>query len=477
MIKLNKSGKVDGGLGKVFIVRNFEGLKEFESVFTAREKEFLTEKDGKDAVLSFSSVNEIKEVIYTGEDCDFETYEKVRRYAVKVYKNIAAHKHTAFQLINLTGDKEFTKAFVEGFWLYDYRFLKYFTKEKEDKESKFESISVVDNELSDSELTKVYNVIQAVYKTRDLVNEPSMYLTATELANQIKLMGEDAGFSVEIFEKSKIEALKMGGLLAVNRGSQEPPTFTILEWKPEGHKNDKPLVFVGKGVVFDTGGLNLKPGNYMEGMQADMAGAAAVAGSIYGIAKNKLPVWVIGLVPATDNRPGEKAYAPQDVITMHNGMTVEVLNTDAEGRMILADALSYASKYDPQLVIDLATLTGAAARAIGRYGIVAMHNEESACDFDKLAEAGEKTSERVVEFPFWDDYNELLKSNVADIKNIGGVEAGAITAGKFLEHFTSYPYIHLDIAGPAYIDKNFHYMKTGGTGIGVRLLNEFAENF
>jgi leucyl aminopeptidase len=204
-------------------------------------------------------------------------------------------------------------------------------------------------------------------------------------------------------------------------------------------------------------------------------GAAAVAATIKAIAEAKLPVYVIGLIPATDNRPGQKAYAPQDVITMHNGMTVEVLNTDAEGRMILADALSYAKQYKPRLVIDLATLTGAAWAAIGQYGIVGMGNAFRET-FDRLKESGQNTYERIVEFPFWDEYGELLKSDVADLKNIGGKVAGAITAGKFLEHFTDYKYIHLDIAGPAYIPSTDSYRGKNGTGVGVRLLFDYFKN-
>ncbi|MDX5404795.1 MAG: peptidase M17, partial [Bacteroidota bacterium] len=188
-----------------------------------------------------------------------------------------------------------------------------------------------------------------------------------------------------------------------------------------------------------------------------------------------LPYHVIGLVPATDNRPGGNAITPGDVVTMFNGKTVEILNTDAEGRMILADALAYAQKDDPEVVIDLATLTGAAARAVGKWGIVAM-GKYSRPVFEKLTQSGEMTYERVVEFPFWEEYDDLLKSDIADLKNIGGAEGGAITAGKFLANFTNYPYIHLDIAGPAFIDSNEGYRRKGATGVGVRLLYDFIKN-
>jgi leucyl aminopeptidase len=296
-----------------------------------------------------------------------------------------------------------------------------------------------------------------------------------KFAEEMKEKCESAGAKVEVFNKSKIESLKMGGLLAVNKGSIDPPTFTIMEWKPEDAINEKPYIFVGKGVVYDTGGLSLKPTNFMDTMKADMGGGAAVAGAMYAIAKNKLPVHVIGLVPATDNRPDGNAYAPGDVVHMHDGSTVEVLNTDAEGRMILADALSFAKQYDPELVVDAATLTGAAARAIGPQAMVGM-NAKADKEFETLSRAGLLVHERVVEFPFWDEYKDLLKSEVADLKNIGGAEAGAITAGKFLEHFTDYPYIHLDIAAPAFLDKRGGYRGIGGTGVGVRLFYEFIKS-
>lgn len=285
-------------------------------------------------------------------------------------------------------------------------------------------------------------------------------------------MGTTSGARVEVMGKKKIESLKMGGLLAVNKGSIDPPTFTIMEWKPIEPVNDKPYVLVGKGVVYDTGGLNIKTGSYMENMKSDMGGAATMASALYAIARLRLNVHVIALLPATDNRPDGNAYVSGDVITMHSGLTVEVINTDAEGRMILADALSYAKKYDPKLVIDAATLTGAAARAIGKYGIVAMESGATR-PMSRLKEAGENVYERIAEFPFWEEYGELIKSNIADIKNTGGMEAGMITAGKFLEKFTDYPFIHLDIAGPAFFDKKENYHPAGGTGIGVRLLVEY----
>jgi leucyl aminopeptidase len=242
-----------------------------------------------------------------------------------------------------------------------------------------------------------------------------------------------------------------------------------MEYKPAKAKNKKPYVLVGKGVVYDTGGLSLKPtANSMDMMKCDMAGAAAVGCALYAIAKAKLDVHVIGLVPATDNRPGFNAFAPGDIITMMDGSTVEMLNSDAEGRMILADALHYAKRYKPELTIDIATLTGAAMAAIGNFAIVGMGTAAEK-QKEAIKQSGLNVFERIAEFPFWDEYADLIKSDIADQKNLGGPLAGAITAGKFLEKFTDYPYYHLDIAGPAFIPAKDGYRAKGGTGVGVRL--------
>jgi leucyl aminopeptidase len=269
--------------------------------------------------------------------------------------------------------------------------------------------------------------------------------------------------------------LNMGGLLAVNKGSLDPPTFTIMEWKPKNAVNKKPIVLVGKGVVYDTGGLSLKPTpSSMDHMKCDMAGAAAVAGAITAVAKQQLPAYVVGLIPSTDNRPGGNAYAPGDVIRMHSGLTVENMNSDAEGRIILADAMSYGERYEAELIMTIATLTGAAARAIGTHGSVTMGTADDAA-FTRLRNSADHVFERVARMPFWDEYGDEIKSEVADIKNLGSDLAGQITAGKFLARFTTRPFIHLDIAGTAYLDRRDHYRVKGGTGVGVRLFYEFIK--
>lgn len=364
-------------------------------------------------------------------------------------------------------------AFAEGMALGNYQFIKYF-KDKKKKENTLRSILIADDDVTNEEVDEMNIILDAVYHARDLVNEPVIKLNAVKLSEKFKEMASEAGIKIEVFNKKKIESLKMGGLLAVNTGSIDPPTFTVMEWKPENARNEKPLIFVGKGVTYDTGGLNIKTGKYMENMKCDMGGAATMASVIYAAARARLPLHIIALLPATDNRLNGNAYASGDVITMHNGLTVEIINTDAEGRMILADALSYAQKYKPELVIDAATLTGSAQRAIGKYGLAAMHTKAAEA-MGELKKSGDAVYERVAEFPFWDEYADLMKSPIADLKNAGPPEAGMITAGKFLEKFTDYPFIHLDIAGVAFAESRDSYRNLGGTGFGVRLLFDFLK--
>ena len=368
----------------------------------------------------------------------------------------------------------FLHAIAESIYLSNYQFLTY--KSKKDGNSLQEGIVVSDQKANEVHVERAFKVAKTVTIARDLVNEPVITLTAKALAEKAEDLGKEYGFKVEVFNKKQIQSLKMGGLLAVNSGSVDPPTFTIMEWKPKKAVNEKPYVLVGKGVVFDTGGLSLKPTpNSMDSMKSDMAGAAAVICAMCAVADLNLPIHVVALVPATDNRPGGNAYTPGDVITMYNGSTVEVLNTDAEGRMILADALSYASKYDPELVIDLATLTGAQIIAVGYQGC-AMMGTAPAETKSAMAKAGMRVYERTVELPLWEEYKDLLKSDIADMKNIGGPSAGSITAGKFLEAFTNYPWIHLDIAGPSWLSGADAYRSKNATGFGVRLLVEFLQS-
>ena len=405
------------------------------------------------------------------EKLKHQIFENLRKEANKLHSTINNHKIETITLIDIENKCDEVLVFAEGLVLSNYQFLKYLKKPKEKKFS-LKKINIYSPSLTDNRIKQLQILTQSVFYCRDLVNEPLSYLTAVQLGKEIQKLGREAEFLVEVFNKKKIETLKMGGLLAVNKGSIDPPTFSVLEWKPKNAVNKKPFILVGKGIVYDTGGLNLKTTKNMDTMKCDMAGAATVVGTFYCISKSKIPVHIVGLVPATDNRPDGNAFTPGDIIKMYNGLTVEVLNTDAEGRMILADALSYAKQYDPELVIDLATLTGSASAAIGTQGIVAMGTAKQET-FNQLKNSGLNVYERIVKFPFWEEYAEMLKSDIADLKNIGGKVAGAITAGKFLENFTDYPWIHLDIAGPAFLETAESYRGKGASGVGVRLLHDF----
>lgn len=425
-------------------------------------QEFLKSDKEYSKVVNFSGT--IFFVKYTDDQ------EKMRKHGATVRVDLDRKE----KCISVFGDDTVAYSLIEGFMLGSYQFTKYLSK-KEDKNYLLEEI-IVGNDFNDSSISEISNITSSVSWARDMVNEPVSYLNAEQLAAEISRFSSVDDVSVTVLEKNQIESLKMGGLLAVNQGSIDQPTFTIVEYKPSNAKNRKPIVLVGKGVVYDTGGLSLKPTpNSMDVMKSDMGGAACMAGAIYLAALQKLPIHLICLIPATDNRPGLNAYAPGDIVTMYNGTTVEVLNTDAEGRMILADALAYSKKYDPEVVIDAATLTGAAYRAIGAHGSIVMGNADQKY-FNQLEKAGNEVFERTVQFPFWDEYYEEMKSDIADLKNLGGATAGMITAGKFLEHFVEAPYIHMDIAGPAWLDRKDAYRTKGGSGVGVRMLYQFFKN-
>lgn len=471
-MQIKKVNRISAGDNIIYLIKSIKDLN--RTKLNDREQDYVRKNLGKDKKETIA-VNRLNQWVFvcllSKKKPDHMRLEAMRKMGAKVHGWLNNHKSESATLIDFTVKAPQILAFIEGMGLASYQFLKY-KKDEEKERFTLKELKISSHVVKKEEVDNLNIVIEAVNHCRDMVNEPVSVLNAEKLANTAKELGTACGARVEIFGKKKIETLKMGGLLAVNKGSVDLPTFTVMEWKPLEPSNDKPYVLVGKGVVYDTGGLNIKTGNFMENMKSDMAGAATMASTLYAIARLRLNVHVIALLPATDNRPDGNAYASGDIITMHNGLTVEVINTDAEGRMILADALSYAQSYDPKLVIDAATLTGAAARAIGKYGIVAME-ADAGRSMSKLKDAGDVVYERIAEFPFWEEYGELIKSPIADIKNLGGAEAGMITAGKFLEKFTDYPFIHLDIAGPAFYDKADNYQPAGGTGIGVRLLVEF----
>jgi leucyl aminopeptidase len=402
--------------------------------------------------------------------------EAIRKGGAELSGALKANKIKEITIVSHSSNPEAAYLYAQGLALSSYQFLKYLS-EREKLQHPLETIAFADDSITAEKLHALQIITDAAYRARTLVNEPLNSLSAVNLAEAIQAMGEEAGFSVQIMDMAAIEAEGMGGILAVNRGSIDPPTFSIMEYKPQEARNSAPIVLVGKGIVYDTGGLTLKPTpNSMDRMKSDMSGAALVSAAMYAIAKLALPLHVIALVPATDNRPGENAYVPGDIITMYSGLTVEVMNTDAEGRLVLGDALHWAKRYKPEIVIDFATLTGAAATAVGEHGIVCMG---TAPDAAKAAfrESGDRQYERLVEYPLWDEYGEMIKSESADLKNIGGPTGGAITAGKFLQRFTDYPWMHFDIAGVSFALSKKGYIPFGGTAYGLRMLLDYLMHY
>ncbi len=309
---------------------------------------------------------------------------------------------------------------------------------------------------------------------RDLQNDTADLVSPEYLGQQAKAIAKEHGLKCTVFDKKKIEKLGMGLLLAVNRGSSLEPRFIVLEYNGDKKSKDKTAV-VGKGLTFDSGGYNLKPTKFIETMRVDMSGAAITLGVIKAAARLELKRNIVGVIPATENMLGSRAYKPGDIYRSMSGKTVEIGNTDAEGRLILADALTYTvQKIKPARIVDLATLTGAILITFGDVVIGAMTNDDKI--YEHLYGAGEATYERVWRLPIYDEYRKLLKSDVADIKNVGGRDGGSITAAAFLEKFVEKtPWLHLDIAGVSWLEKKRHYLPKNGTGTGVRLIIDFIK--
>jgi len=319
--------------------------------------------------------------------------------------------------------------------------------------------------------------VQGVVLARDLVNGPPAQVTPTRMAEVAREMAAQCGMQVTIGDRQWAEERRMGGFLAVARGAGEEPRFIVLEYNP-GQAEGKPVVIVGKGLTFDSGGISIKPSDKMEDMKSDMAGAAAVLGAMKAVALLKLPLRVIGIAACTENMPDAHAYHPADVITFSNGKTAEVISTDAEGRMVLADALVYARQYQPQAVIDLATLTGACVTALGEVVAAGLFCTDDWLR-DRLVSGGTAAHERVWPMPLWDDYKAKIKSLVADMTNTGGRGSGVGSSAIFLKEFIDYPWAHIDMAGMALYSKlqETPYIQMGASGYGVRLLVEVLRNW
>jgi len=401
-------------------------------------------------------------LIGLGKDVDREKLRQAGGRA-STFLNTAGIKDIALSTRTISELKLMHTDFLEGFLLADYRFDRY--KKEKDKKT-FRSITILskDNLTKQVKLTKA--LVAATHFARDLINTPSNDMTPSALVKAARSIPK---VSVKVIERKQAEALGMGAYLSVSKGSTEPPKFIIVTYKS---RNIRPIVLIGKSITFDSGGISLKPSEGLGKMKYDMAGGAAVLGALKASSEMNLPLHIIGILPATENLPGGSASKPGDVVKSIEGKTIEIITTDAEGRMSLADSIGYAKKFKPSAVIDIATLTGACVITFGGEAIAMMGNNEPL--MRTMKKASEETFERVWEMPLFDEYKEYVKSDIADLRNSAGKEGSLVTSGYFLREFAGeVPWIHLDIAGTAWTDKDKPYAPKGATGVGVRLLLNF----
>ena len=370
---------------------------------------------------------------------------------------------------------------AEAAYLADYRFDKYKSRQKEESVPPDLTIEVLIQKESDVEkltpqIRRHRAIAEGVLLARNLINEPGNVLNPPKLAAEAQAMAKKKKLTCKVLGKADLQKLKIGGILAVNRGSTHPPALIILEHGAK-YKNKGTICLVGKGVTFDTGGISLKPPKDMDKMKYDMSGAAAVIGTMGILADLNIPRHVVGLAPAVENIIAVDPQRPGDIIRMFNGKTVEVLNTDAEGRLILADALAYCEKYHPKAILDAATLTGMALHTFGEHAIALMGNDQKL--IDRVQKAGEETGERCWQLPLWEDYRSQIVGHHSDLCNIGGPYGGTITAGMFLKEFIpeKTSWAHLDIAGVAWASQSRSDCVRGATGAGVRLFTYLIENW
>lgn len=442
-------------------------------------------KAGETAVLYPRGLLPARRVVLAGlgkqASFDLEAVRRASAVALKKAQDLNA-KHVA-SIIHGAGIgglqmQEAAQATVEGALLSLYSFAA--DKQNGNSKNKIEQISLVTNsaELLDSARKGVVTaqvISEGVYLARDLVNMPPNVATPTKMAETARLISAAYGMQLTIGDRDWAAERKMGAYLAVAKGAGEPPYFIVLEHNA-GRTDLDTVVLVGKGITFDTGGISIKPADKMGDMKSDMAGAAAVLATMKVVGELNLPLHVVGITPCTENMPDAHAYHPADVIKASNGKTIEIISTDAEGRMILADALVYASQYQPKAVVDMATLTGACVIALGNNVAAGMFcNQEELSE--RLLKSGQRSYDRLWPLPLWDDYKKAIKSPVADMKNSGGRFGGVGTSAVFLQEFTDYPWAHLDIAGMALNEKADGYLPVGASGFGVRLLVDFLSNW
>jgi leucyl aminopeptidase len=443
--QLVKQGDIKGKLNEITLLHSPGKLPTGRVVVTGL---------GKKAELTLDKVRGA-----TGETCRYLRQKGVDRIA------------SGLQGAGINGiqTEDAVQAITEGAILGLYAFRKHITK-KENNYTEVKEFAIVGRGEAaiSGAIARAEIIADAVNWARDMVNEPANFMTPADMAEAARKIAGDYGLKLEVLEKPQMAELGMGALLGVAQGSQQPPMFIILSY--QGKESDEvDMALVGKGITFDSGGIDIKPYEGMHEMKGDMSGGAAVMAALMAVARLKPAINVTALVPATENMPSGTAQKPGDIVTAMNGKTIEILNTDAEGRLILADALSYAKKIDAKAIIDVATLTGACHIALGDLCSGAFPNNQELAD--RLIASGRETGELLWQLPMYDEYKEQLKSDIADIKNIGGRFGGAITAAKFLGEFVNNtPWVHLDIAGTYYTDKEKGYVTKGGTGVPVRTL-------
>jgi leucyl aminopeptidase len=396
------------------------------------------------------------------------TREKLRKAGGMASSSlrIPGIKHVSLSTGSISELKLLPEDFLEGFMLSHYRFDKY--QNQEHKKS-LQRITILSRRNLKKSIKWTETIVHATHFARDLVNTPANDMTPSAMAKAARSL---KGVTVRVIEKNQAVKLGMGAYTAIARGSREPAKFIVASYK---RKNIPPMVLIGKSITFDSGGLSLKQRENMNKMKYDMAGGAAVLGVLKAVSETNLPLHLIGLLPATENLPGGNALKPGDVVRAINGKTIEIISTDAEGRLALADALGYAKKFKPQAIIDIATLTGACQIALGSEAIAMMGNDEAL--LNALEKASAETAERVWKMPLFEEYRDYIQSDIATLKNYSGISASLAVAGYFLKQFVhTTPWVHLDIAGTAWLDKGRGYIPKGATGIGVRLLLNFLKN-
>ncbi|MFH1770418.1 MAG: leucyl aminopeptidase [archaeon] len=488
-----KSGKPESLKTELLIIGSFEKEKFTNKILdnklkgriskAVKEKKFEGEFKQLFSVSSLGTISAEKVLLVgLGKRKEF-TIEKLRRIAgftAKVARDGKINNFITTLVETDVKDKtteEKALAVTEGMLLGIYEFTKYKTDKKAHPHMIKEAI-IVTNEAAkvNKGVKKGIILSEATNYARDLVNMPAGDATPTFLADEAKKAAKNYGIKIKVLGKKEMEKKKMNSILGVSRGSSQEPKLVVMETNPSAKKK---IAFVGKGITFDSGGLDLKPFNYMTDMKCDMAGSAAVLGAVIAAAKLKLPVNILGVMVLSENMPGQSAQKPGDIITAYNKKTIEILNTDAEGRLVLADAVAYAEEQKPIAIVDIATLTGAVVVSLGysAAGLVSSNDKLK----EALKKAGDETHERVWELPLWDEFREAVKGDIGDVRNVGkgkGYEAGTVIGGTFIEQFVKKtPWAHIDIGGTGWFLEPSDYIPKDGTGFGVRLFINLIENW